>query len=334
MIYSAKAKKIRIISAVITTALILAIFGANIYQCCSYREEVAAKIAEENEEIETANKEIRKKNAENEAKRIEANNDSLKARNGKLCGHIAYIFKDQLKMVKDYECEHSCRKEFRGYDRKRCMDICFKREEVDVTKRVDTCIYVNSIDEAYRIEREIRETNYFYEGKYVPRYLDINIPKVPDSILHIYDTLEYVPSLDFYVSYFLQPEEQGETKYREILNRFFFLDYGKFYGLKMVCAILFAHICLMLFIVYKESLYVLLNNKFASEANKSEILECELHNKYFGPVFSVPYISAFLYCASLSFIIFLHASLLSLTVVIPLYLLAFRIIKNYVSKST
>ena len=126
MIYSAKAKKIRIISTVITTALILAIFGANIYQCFSYSEEVAAKIARENEEIEAANKEILKKNAENEAKRIEANNDSLKARNGKLCGHIYYFFKDQLQMVKDYECEHSCRKQFRGYDRKRYSNRCRK----------------------------------------------------------------------------------------------------------------------------------------------------------------------------------------------------------------
>ena len=330
MIYSAKAKKIRIISTVITTALILAIFGATIYQCCSYREEVAAKIAEENEEIEAANKEILKKNNEIEDNKLKALNDSLKARNGKLCGHIRYFVQDQVKMVKDYECERSCKKEFRGNDRENCMATCFKRTEVDVIKDVDTCIYANSIEDAYSIIHELREPG-FYEGKYSLRIPSISIPQVPDSIFHFYDTLEYVPSLDFYVSYFLQPEKEGRTRYREILNRFFFLDYGKFYGLKMVCAILFAHICLMFFIAYKESLYVALRI-WTSEANKSRIIELEVLKNYYGLVLLVPYIFAFLYCASLSWtmIAVSFASLLFL----PLYSLILGKIKDYISKSS
>ena len=331
MICSAKAKKIRIISTVITTALILAIFGANIYQCCSYREEVAAKIAEENEEIEAANKEILKKNNEIEDNKMKALNDSLKARNGKLCGHITYIMQDQVKMEKDYKCERSCKKEFRGNDRENCIATCFKRTEVDVKTDVDTCIYANSIDDAYSIIDELREPG-FYKGKYLPRIPSISIPEVPDSIFPVLNKpISKLSSLDFYVSYFLQPEEEGKTRYREILNRFFFLDYGKFYGLKMVCAILFAHICLMFFIAYKESLYVALRI-WTSEATKSRIIEFEVLKNYYGPVLLVPYISAFLYCASLNLdmIAVSFASLLFL----PFYSLILGKIKDYISKSS
>jgi len=318
-------KKIRTTSTIIATVLILTIFCVHLCQYCSYKSEVRTKIREENEKIKVVNEKIRSKNSENNTKKGEALEDSLKMRNGKLCGSIRYFIPNQVKMVKDYDCERSCKKEFYGSDREKCTATCFKRTEVNIRKDVDTCIHASSMSEAYRIIHEIRKRN-FHDGKYVydSRPL-IDMPQVPDSVFPISEELEYKYNIGYDFDWWL-PEISGQN-YREIQNKFLFLEHDKYYGLKLVCTILFIHICLLLFLFYKESLYVVrptlsvYNNECAIE----KVLE-----KYRGIVLIVPYISAFVYCVTLSAVM-IAISFVSIFVIPTLYLAAMNIIKKVIA---